>query len=117
MAAPKDSVGPERDSREAERRRVLLAGKIVHGEGAFTCDCALRNLSDSGARLRLQTEIVLPKSFYVIELRNGIAHECQVIWRDGTELGVKFTRAIGLDPLADPDLAYLRRIYIEMQPR
>ena len=112
-----DSAGAAPDKRRQDRHRVLLAGKISHGAGVFTSDCTMRDRSDDGARLRLPSDAALPKGFYLIDMQDGIAHECEMVWRKGRELGVHFTRAIALDPLADPQFGFLRRLYVEGRPR
>lgn len=111
------SPGPAPDGRNARRQRVLLGGKIVYDDGACSYDCAIRDLSESGARLGIRGATVLPKFFYLIDLRNGVAYDSEVIWRNATQTGVKFRGSLDVSALSDPDLKYLRNLYIEARPR
>ena len=45
------------ERRGGGRQRVLLAGKIVQGGGAFSSDCGIRDLSEAGARIRLPAPV------------------------------------------------------------
>ncbi|MGC8534201.1 MAG: PilZ domain-containing protein [Rhizomicrobium sp.] len=101
------------DLREAWRKRVLLSGKIAYGDGAFSCGCSIRDLSASGARIGISGATVLPKYFYLIDLRQATAYECEVIWRNATQTGVRFRDAVALSDILDQNLAFLKRLYVE----
>lgn len=107
------SPDPATDTRAALRHRVLLGGKIAYGDGAYSLDCSIRDLSALGARLGIRGATVLPKTFYLIELRKGVAYDCEVVWRNATQTGVKFREIFMLTDIADPKLQYLRRLYVE----
>jgi hypothetical protein len=51
MSGPSKGAHPEK--RQSARRRTLLRGKLVHTAGSFTQDCAIRNLSEIGAQVRV----------------------------------------------------------------
>ena len=104
---------PSHDARDAMRRRVLLSGKIAYGDGAFSLDCSIRDQSQSGARLGIRGSTVLPKSFYLIDLRAGTAYDCELVWRNATQAGVKFHGMLMHTEIKDPNLQYLRRLYVE----
>lgn len=107
----------ERDSRLAKRKRVLLSGKIAYGDGAFSCDCSIRDISAEGARIGISGATMLPKYFYLIDLRQGSAYDCEVVWRNASQTGVRFRNAIELAANRDPSLAFLRRLYVEARLR
>jgi hypothetical protein len=53
--------------------------------------CTLSDVSQSGARLVLAKDEKLPDRFVLLLSANGGARRrCQVIWRDGLTVGVKF---------------------------
>ena len=112
------SAAPGSDKREAPRHRVLLTGKIVTADGAFTHNCAIRDLSDTGAKLRLSASVPTGDTFFLIEVRSGIAYRAHVAWREGDDFGVAFSGQIDLaEPSADPQDRMLHRIWIEASPR
>ena len=71
------------------RQRVLKGGKILFNDGHSTIDCIVRDLSETGARLRVESVIGVPDHF---ELRasDGRSWHCHVRWRAMTECGVEF---------------------------
>ena len=102
--------------RRTSRQRCLFACRIVYGPEAFTLDGMIRDVSDSGARIRLPSPMPLPKSFRVI-LRDGVCHETETIWRRGQELGVRFLAPIDLQDPTDSSVRMLRRLWAEMAGR
>ena len=101
------------NKRSARRRRVLLSGKIAYSDGAFSYDCTIRDLSASGARLGIPGATVLPKEFFLLNLREGTAYACEVIWRNAAHTGVRFHDVFALSNATDPGLRFLRRLYVE----
>ena len=65
----------ERDSeaRGEERRRVLLGGKLIYGDPPLSLDCAVADLSRSGARIRLEGPEPLKNPIYLVVIRQGLA--------------------------------------------
>lgn len=51
--------------------------------------CRLRDLSDSGARLEVDSHNV-PDTFELIVEMDGLEARCEVIWRRNTVIGVRF---------------------------
>ena len=105
------------DRRPAARRRVLLPGLIVYGNGAFTCDCTIRSLSVSGARISANQHLQFPDRFYVINIRDGLAYDATVVWSDGAGVGIKFEAIVALS--SNPNVApgYLTRLWSAKAPR
>lgn len=112
-------VDPDSDDnrRGAGRRRVLLAGKIVQGGGAFSMDCAIRDLSETGAKLRLPAPAPVGEDFYLIEMRNGRIFHAEVKWREGEELGVAFRHPDPVDDPASKERRMLHRLWLDAGTR
>jgi hypothetical protein len=106
------------DHRARSRQRVLLAGKLVYGEADLTVDCAIRDLSEGGARIRISGPVALPSRLHLIEVKTGQAFDCEVAWRRMPEIGLRF-----LSPPHDlthsdaPELKMLRRVWLEATGR
>ena len=66
-------------------------------------ECFLRDVSHTGAKIILQTESKLPKTFDLYLTPNGnVGRNCELIWQDGLEIGVKFVgRAVPRRTLVD----------------
>lgn len=101
------------EPRGAARKRVLLSGKIAYGEGAFSYDCTIRDISASGAKLGIRGATVLPREFFLIDLKRSTAFASELVWRSATCCGVRFHAAYELANITDPKLCYLRRLYVE----
>jgi PilZ domain-containing protein len=87
MAGDRRPVMQER--RKANRARTLKSGKIVLNLHASVIDCTVRNLSDRGALLMVQSVIGIPESFELV-LENRTHRDCHVVWRGDNRLGVEF---------------------------
>jgi hypothetical protein len=75
------------DRRGYIRGRMLKSGKILLGKAAVPC--TVRNLSETGACLQVQTTYGLPSTFeFVIDDKPPRA--CKVTWLDSTMIGVLF---------------------------
>lgn len=74
--------------REATRRRVLLAGKVVL-PGGGVIDCTLRDRSDGGARIRVQSVVGIPDEFQLLVEPTGEMVQAKVAWRRPNEIGVR----------------------------
>lgn len=114
-AAPTSAAAQDR--RAKTRRRVLLAGKIVRGSGAFSTDCSIRNLSALGARLRLPGPVPVGETFYLIEIRNGRLYHADVRWRTEKEIGVSFRHPDPIDDPTSPQRRLLQRFWVDIAPR
>ena len=104
--------GAER--RSAPRRRVLFRGKIVHGPG-FTAECAIRNLSDTGAGVKLPEHMASPQDFHLIVVRDGVAHRARTQWTRYPHAGVAFESSRDLADAAAPKS--LKLLWAALSPR
>ena len=75
-------------STRAQRRRVLKSAQIVFNGGHSTIDCVVRNVSDTGALVRIEGALNMPGEFDLIV--DDVRRPCRVAWRKVTELGVAF---------------------------
>ena len=102
----------EFELRPEPRKRVLLAGLVVYGHGAFTCDCTFRNLSSNGGKLVLPYPLALPSRFNLINIREGIAYEAHTVWAKDVTLGVEFDAVISLSETNSLHTQRLRRLWL-----
>jgi hypothetical protein len=74
--------------RSSQRRRVLKAGLITFGGEAVAC--TIRNVSAGGAGLQLVNSAQTPERFKLVVETDEFIRPCEVAWRCGERLGVKF---------------------------
>lgn len=82
--------GPK-DKRQYPRRPLWYPAKIDLGNGAVARDCQLRDISVTGARIKLEKLNDLPSEFVLLLANIGSPHRrCRLVWQSATEAGVKF---------------------------
>ncbi len=75
------------ERREGTRLRRLKSAKILLGKAHVPC--TVRNLSDGGARLEVQSTYGLPAAFE-LAFDDNPPRACKVVWLDATTLRVQF---------------------------
>ncbi len=92
MSVPQDRTleMPTQKRQTEVRRRVLKGARIAFKDHATTMDCVVRNLSDRGACLNVESPIGIPDSFDLL-LDDASVRHCRVTWRKATQIGVAFT--------------------------
>jgi hypothetical protein len=106
---------PER--RRVLRQRLLLAATVVHGEDMRTLDCVIRDCSDTGIQIELPKPTALPEQFWLLHHGFALAYEARLAWLRGTMAGLELIGHLSLDPITDPRLRALRRIWLERAPK
>ena len=76
------------EHRTSLRQRVLKAGEIEFGGGAI--DCTVRNLSETGAALSVESPVGIPAEFNLVILSDDVNRRCRVVWRKEKRIGVTF---------------------------
>jgi hypothetical protein len=66
---------------------MLKSGTILLGK--HPVPCTVRNLSEIGACLQLQTTVGIPSKFS-FAMSDRPTRICKIIWRDDTRIGVLF---------------------------
>jgi PilZ domain len=66
----------------------------VHDRGyndrRSTVSCVVRDISDTGARLRVEGSVNAPDTFLLIIELDGLEADCEVVWRKPPDLAVAF---------------------------
>ena len=90
QAAAQD--GSER--RSARRRRLLKSGTIAYNGRYCTVPATVRDISDTGAGLMVGSGAAVPDTFELLISSDGLEADCEVVWRHGNKLGVRFVGAV-----------------------
>jgi len=103
------------DQRSPGRKRVYLRGKIAYGgNGEYSLECLIHDLSATGAKISLKKNEFIPKHFYLIDMQSLVAYEAVVMWirvrQTIPQFGLKFTNAHRLDYLSNPKLQFLKQL-------
>jgi PilZ domain-containing protein len=77
------------DQRQAKRKRVLKGARILIPSLGISVDCALRDLSQTGACLVLTTQVAITNEFELATY-DGAIKQCRVVWRTASRVGVSF---------------------------
>jgi hypothetical protein len=91
MSAPENRTmeKPTQERRNLARHRALKTARIIFKGHCATIDCTVRNLSDRGACLNVESSIGIPDSFDLV-LDHSSVRECRVTWRKATQIGIEF---------------------------
>ena len=76
-----------KERRTSPRMRMLKSGKIFLG--ARSIACTVRNLSEGGACLELDSIFGIPATFEFV-LPDRWRRPCRVVWANGGRMGVQF---------------------------
>jgi len=96
------------DRRQSVRDKVLYGGVAEAEEGGQTLDCVVRNFSERGACVELDSSRRLPEQIKLTIARKGRSFLAEIIWRQAGRLGLAFRTMITDSTESDLD-ARLRR--------
>ena len=77
------------ERRAAQRIRTFKGGSILFGN-APAVECLVRNLSDKGALLTLDSTYAIPDEFTVLMRPEIRKRNCRVAWRIEDRMGGRF---------------------------
>jgi PilZ domain len=79
------------EDRRAEVRHPLFKqARIAFNERQSLIDCALRNLSGSGACLEVVDHAGVPSNFELLIEGDDASRQCFLVWRSDNRIGVEF---------------------------
>jgi hypothetical protein len=77
------------EKRRAQRQRTFKGGSISLSSGIV--ECVIRNLSNTGAMIECSQPAAVPDTFLLIIKPELLKRSCEVAWRSGKRIGVRFT--------------------------
>jgi hypothetical protein len=81
----------DEERRNARRQRVLKEGRISTLDHQSVVNCTVRDVSDTGARLKCGDQLSVPRQFLLRIGQEGTMRPARVAWRRGNEVGILFT--------------------------
>jgi hypothetical protein len=101
----------------APRKRTFLKGKLVYGDGDFTTDCAIRDISEGGAKIVLTRHQSLPSEIYLIVAKYAVAYSAKIMWVNFPARGLKFSHAYPFTEALPAELNFLRALWLDISAR
>ena len=80
----------ENNQRRHPRQRVLKDGKIISANMSCVTDVKIRDMSASGALIRIPANATLPESFSLLIVSERKLYSAAVRWRKGETIGIEF---------------------------
>lgn len=112
MIEQQNSIPSQSETEENRvlRRRMLKSAIASYNDQSISMDVLLRDMSDTGVKLKLKENDILPDNFHLYIELDGINVECEVVWRRGLEIGAKFvSEVICKTPLRSQNITQTNR--------
>jgi hypothetical protein len=87
------------EHRQRQRQRILKAGTISFDHAGI--DCTIRNVSDTGACLEIESPVGIPNNFTLVISKDNLKRPCHVAWRSARRIGIRFDQAASIGDLSD----------------
>ena len=85
-----------REQRKAVRRRLQQRATFAATEQAPRHDCMIFDMSETGARIHVDSGVELPPEFLLMLSRN-VTRRCKLVWRKDHQAGVRFRAPCKID--------------------
>jgi PilZ domain len=103
-----------KDKRKSDRQRLFLRGFIRTPPNNATTDCIVRDVSQTGAKLRFRCPPQITELFELHVPAKGQIVQSKVIWIDDCEVGISFDPLLAFDtPSSSADGLSLRMARLE----
>jgi len=79
------------ERRRAPRHRTLKGALVVFDNHQRALDCMIRNLSEGGAKISLESTGDVPDSFEILVPKEHMIIAARAVWRTRNEMGVATT--------------------------
>ena len=88
---PKEDDDGRDEARRTQRHRQLKNGIIVYNQQRASIGCVIRDISETGAKLRLNGAADLPHEFELVLLKERKIVPASLTWHNHPDCGVSFT--------------------------
>ena len=85
------------DKRRSDRQRLFLRGFIRIPHSNATIDCIVRDVSQTGAKLRFRCAPQITEFFELHIPAKGQIVQSRLVWIDDCEVGISFDSFVALD--------------------
>ena len=105
------NAGTAANQRRTIRKQVQFSAFLTVDKGKTHFPCSIRDVSETGVRIRLSRNVELPAIVHLVDIPNKMAYEAAVIWRRAPLYGLAFTNPYPLTSTATP--LFLRKLRYE----
>ncbi|MBV9261822.1 MAG: PAS-domain containing protein, partial [Pseudolabrys sp.] len=85
------------ERRQTGRHRLLKGGKIIFNDRRSVIDCLVRNFSDQGVCLHVNSAANVPREFELAIDGTEKSHRCHVRWATRDRIGAQFADAVAYE--------------------
>ncbi len=85
----KPEIPRSKERRRSPREKGLRSGRITYSRNGAAMVCVVLDMSRHGARL-IPADMHQCPSRFSLRLAGEPARECEVVWREKAQMGVKF---------------------------
>jgi hypothetical protein len=78
------------DRRGEPRSHALKTGQVSFGDPQECCDCLVWDIARSGAMIEVEPGTNPPEEFRLISTGLSLNQLCEIVWRDGRKIGLRF---------------------------
>jgi PilZ domain len=89
----------DNDNRIARRQRVLKTAKLVSKDYNTVIDCAVKDLSETGAKLKVGSQASVTNDMLFVLPIDNTMRDFKVVWRKDDLVGIHFTSDIRKAPM------------------
>jgi hypothetical protein len=82
------------DKRSIERVPALRSADVILGDGRAPVACLVKDISNSGLRLLINTPHPLPRRFIVVLHHPRIEKYCELVWQSANEIGLRVVESV-----------------------
>ena len=105
---PANTPTPATERRKNVRTSVMLRGLVCDSAGVPSFTCAIRELTQRGARIALPSGRPVASEICLVNVRDKTAHDAILLWHNRVQAGFALLSTIALSPTGD---ARTRRLY------
>lgn len=87
---------PQPDRRKNIRMRVLLRGLVCDSAGGPSYSCAIRELTQGGARIAIPEGRTVSPEICLINVRERVAYDAILLWQNHVEAGFALLNTMAL---------------------
>lgn len=85
------------------RGHTFLAGKVISNFGQSSIDCVVRQVSEGGAVIELETVLGVPEYFHLLILGEGPPAPCKRTWQSEKQIGLTFDKTTAASVTHHPE--------------
>lgn len=110
MTNDPQNFNPSQENAPALRVRTFLKGVVYYDNRSVSIECTVRDLSETGARVALETLVSVPDSIELYIPHRQRTYPARVVRRSAYELGVVFEDQRSSEPRRATDMELSERV-------